>query len=419
MAVVDTPPSAEVSTEAIRSQQISEAESMMTAEQVDLTAAVNATEGDINYFDPPPVQQLESPETYDWKSTGFWGGYDQLGGDDIKAAREVVAAKKRATKKKKSSEPESIDTHLGKKSNYPDQYDPSVLVREPRQRNRSTVGLDDDDLPFTGYDLWNVYEVSCLSYNGVPAVGVARVLYPSNSEFIVESKSLKLYFNSYNMSRFGNTSTETLDIVQKSAQTDLIQLLGADVRVEITPATSPFDPYTKHNNTIQHNTIFTTTDRRPDQSSKWLNLESHCTIKDIDVYQEAPELLESSPHTGNQTGFYHSALLKSNCKVTHQPDWGDAFIYIGGDTVPTPESLLKYIISFRDENHFHEEICETIYKRLWDKFHPKELGVACYYVRRGGIDINPIRVSHDYLLGHVQNRQTFNNKQNHLKLVRQ
>ena len=93
-----------------------------------------------------------------------------------------------------------------------------------------------------------------------------------------------------------------------------------------------------------------------------------------------------------------SKLLKSNCRVTSQPDWGDVYIYLKGKQLPTHESMLKYIISFRDECHFHEEICETIYKRLWDTFSHEELSVTCLYVRRGGWDINPQRCSHEHLI---------------------
>ena len=119
-------------------------------------------------------------------------------------------------------------------------------------------------------------------------------------------------------------------------------------------------------------------------------------------YTEEPRLLTGDEFVSSQEYLvrqeYHSSLLKSNCRVTHQPDWGDVYIAMKGIKVVKPENLLKYIVSFRDENHFHEEICETIYKRLWDTFEPKELAVTCLYARRGGIDINPTRVSHVDLL---------------------
>ena len=104
--------------------------------------------------------------------------------------------------------------------------------------------------------------------------------------------------------------------------------------------------------------------------------------------------------------YYHSALLKSNCRVTSQPDWGDVYIHMVGKKTVDPISLLQYIVSFRDECHFHEEICETIYKRLWDLVKPDDLVVRCLYARRGGIDINPERASDEGLLHHNLSDQT-------------
>ena len=416
---VDTPPApaADQAPSDIKQQQVNDAERMMSMDQVNLDAAMAATDEDVNYFNPPPVADSKGMERYDWKATGFWGGYDQQGGDDVKAAHEIHIAQQKIRKETKVFEKTNIEKHLGKQSDYPQSYDPSVLVREPRQHNRSTVGLINGDLPFDGYDLWNLYEVSCLSYNGVPASGVARMLYSCNNDYIVESKSIKLYFNSFNMSRFGETAGETLRIVQETAITDLSELLQTEVKVDIQPATSPFAPYHTYTDTVRHDTVFATGDRKPD-NAKYVTLENVVTIDKIEKYQESPDLLESI-QSGMQDIYYHSSLLKSNCKVTHQPDWGDVFIYIKGATAPTPQSLLKYIISFRDENHFHEEICETIYKRLWDKFEPASLGVACYYVRRGGVDINPIRVSTRGLIGRIQHPNSFADKKAHLKLVRQ
>jgi 7-cyano-7-deazaguanine reductase len=120
-------------------------------------------------------------------------------------------------------------------------------------------------------------------------------------------------------------------------------------------------------------------------------------IGTVNVYQETPALLQLKPSTKEQK-HYHSALLKSNCRVTSQPDWGDVFItYTPGEHDVDEKSLLRYIISFRDECHFHEEICETIYKRLHDVLKPQELSVMCLYARRGGIDINPQRASSEAL----------------------
>jgi 7-cyano-7-deazaguanine reductase len=112
----------------------------------------------------------------------------------------------------------------------------------------------------------------------------------------------------------------------------------------------------------------------------------------FDQYNEDPSILEVVPSIGRYE-MWRSNSLRSNCRVTHQPDWGDIFIHIKGDKAVTPESLLRYIVSMRNEFHFHEEITECVYKRLWDMLEPEELFVSCLYARRGGIDINPTRAS--------------------------
>ena len=121
---------------------------------------------------------------------------------------------------------------------------------------------------------------------------------------------------------------------------------------------------------------------------------SYCNINKMtfDHFNESPDILEVVPSIGRYER-WRSHSLRSNCRVTNQPDWGDVYVHIKGDKAVTPESLLQYIVSMRKENHFHEEICECIYKRLWDLLQPEELFVACLYTRRGGIDINPVRAS--------------------------
>jgi 7-cyano-7-deazaguanine reductase len=132
------------------------------------------------------------------------------------------------------------------------------------------------------------------------------------------------------------------------------------------------------------------------------SLESYCNIDKMtfDSYNESSDILEVVPSIGRYEK-WRSHSLRSNCRVTNQPDWGDVYVHIKGSKAVTPESLLQYIISMRKENHFHEEICECIYKRLWDLLQPEELLVACLYTRRGGIDINPVRASNYPLLGHA------------------
>lgn len=292
---------------------------------------------------------------------------------------------------KKQPHNKNISKVLGQVVDYPDQYDPSILVKEPRQNNRDTIDLKDDDLPFVGYDTWNCYEVSTLTENGLPVVGTFKIVYPCSSKYIVESKSLKLYLNSFNMYKCPGWGTKyIIEYITGIVQRDLSALLETDVKVH-------FDTELSEQST------------RPIFSlDEYLTLEKFLDIDEIkfDVYQETPDLLEfkaqdipSDCHGSFSTPqWYHSALLKSNCRVTSQPDWGDVYIYMDSHLQVEPLSLLKYIISFRDECHFHEEICETIYKRLNDQFKPDNLVVTCLYARRGGIDINPTRASDDSIL---------------------
>lgn len=276
----------------------------------------------------------------------------------------------------------NISVHLGQTSQYKSTYDASLLVREPRINNRTHLNITDDDLPFVGCDVWNAYEISALTDNGVPVTGYAKVIYNCNSPSIVESKSIKLYFNSFNMTRLGITVDNVVKSVEYISSKDLSKLLETDVVVKVF-----------HSGMSQGS---------KDYFKNYNTLENELVIRDLscDIYNETPEILEPDEtiNTSPVLHRYHSSLLKSNCRVTSQPDWGDVYIYMKGIIQPSADSLLKYIVSYRDECHFHEEICETIYKRLLDTFQPEKLAVACLYVRRGGIDINPFRVSHSSLL---------------------
>jgi len=280
-----------------------------------------------------------------------------------------------------------VSKHLGQKSEYKDQYDSELLVREPRSSNRKHLEICDEDLPFVGYDTWNAYEVSGLTFNGIPVACVAKIVYPCNSKYIVESKSIKLYFNSFNMYKCGNTPREVARYISNRAEEDLSKLLETSVRVNLQPAHT-----TSKGEALFSPALYPTLE-------KTFNEESLSNLN-VNTYVESPGLLEiyESDFTNLPGCYYHSSLLKSNCRVTSQPDWGDVYIYIKGSHVIEPVSLLEYIISFRDECHFHEEICETIYKRLMDIFHPERLCVTCLYARRGGIDINPTRASHEELI---------------------
>ena len=279
----------------------------------------------------------------------------------------------------------NISKHLGQSSQYKSEYDASLLVREPRSSNRKHLGIKEKSLPFIGCDVWNGYEVSALTNNGVPVCGVAKVVYPSDSKYIVESKSMKLYWNTFNMTKMGDTFDKVIKNLEDTASKDLSKYLRTDVRVTVFPTSDTFsndNPYTDKNYKRLENT---------DE----IDAESYY----VDVYSETASLLETKHlNSTNKPYKVMSSLLKSNCRVTSQPDWGDVFISLEGTKHPSDKELLKYIISFRDECHFHEEICETIFTRLNNTFEPRSLMVACLYVRRGGWDINPIRTTHEYLI---------------------
>lgn len=268
---------------------------------------------------------------------------------------------------------------LGKKVAYPKNYNPEILVAVPRSENRLQYNIMDTNLPFVGFDSWHAYEIGFLTHNGLPVSGVLKLVYPCNNKFLVESKSLKLYLNSFNHEKLGNTKTEAINAFLKTVKTDLTNLLNVDILLhffENEPvASSDFSGFTK------------------------LEEESFVENLVFEHHKENPEILKVIENR-NATLKVYSDLLRSNCKITNQPDWGSIFIYLKGEKYVDKASLLSYIVSFRNENHFHEEVCEMIYKRLWDFYLPQELMVACLYTRRGGIDICPSRASHVHLLPH-------------------
>ena len=285
-----------------------------------------------------------------------------------------------------------ISKHLGQTSQYKSQYDPDLLVREPRSSNREYLNIFDDDLPFVGFDTWNAYECSFLLNNGAPVTGVVKCIYPCSSKFIVESKSIKLYFNSYNMTKVADTKEKAIQLFEVSASKDLSELLETNVVV-------------KFQDGVHVN-------KKLDNPNNEWNIEDYLNVDLLEdkkgfvytQYTEDPSLLEAvSRERGLEQRFY-SGLLKSNCRVTSQPDWGDVFIHIKSKNAIDAHSIKKYVVSYRDECHFHEEICECFYKRLKDAFDPSELLVMCLYARRGGIDINPVRASsHDLIAKYAAN----------------
>lgn len=265
----------------------------------------------------------------------------------------------------------SIDSVLGQRVTYPQRYSPDVLVAVPRELNRAGLGISDGCLPFYGADAWHAYEVSCLTEGGLPTAGVMKIVVPCSSPSIVESKSLKLYLNSFNMEPMGGTPAEATRAMEARVRRDLGALLGADVAVRHFDVSAGEEPL--------------------GEMAGYETLEDGAGGTVITAYTERADLLGPGEETGGLRVKSH--LLRSNCRVTHQPDWGTVFVRMGAGRVPRREDLLRYVVSLRGENHFHEEICELVFTRLMERFAPAELMVACMYTRRGGIDINPVRAT--------------------------
>ena len=263
--------------------------------------------------------------------------------------------------------------HLGKKSTGSESYDPTLLVAVPRSANREQYDIKNNDLPFIGYDVWHGYEFSVLTENGIPITRVLKLKYNCDNDFLVESKSLKLYLNSFNMSRFGKTVQEALEISKSLIEKDLSEKLETKVEVEF----------------LENNS------KRAEIFEGFDNLMNFVdeTKLVVESFKEAPELLRIS-EADEKEYFLTFDSLRSNCRVTHQPDFGDAFIYYKSKKHIDESSLVQYLSSFRSEYHFHEECCEMIFKRLQDLLdNDDELFVCALYTRRGGIDICPVRWS--------------------------
>ena len=265
---------------------------------------------------------------------------------------------------------------LGKKVEGSKNYDPSLLVAIPRFENRNRYNINDNHLPFRGFDIWHAYEFSCLTLNGMPVSKILKMKYDCTSKFIVESKSLKLYLNSFNMTRFGKSVTDCLDICKRIIESDLSDKLKTEVKLNF--INSDAEKVKIFNN------FFNIMDKIDEKSLK------------IEKFKEAPELLKIKDSQQNNTNYLMFNSLQSNCRVTHQPDFGEIFIYYKSKKHFEEESLIKYLCSFRSEYHFHEECCEMIFKRLYDLLdNSDELFVCSLYTRRGGIDICPIRFSNN------------------------
>ena len=255
---------------------------------------------------------------------------------------------------------------LGKIVGYPSRYDASLLQSIPRSFQRTSLNIREDNLPFCGTDFLTHYEISYLLDSGKPVVGILSIEAPANTPFLVESKSLKLYFNSLNMHRFPN-SQSFLDLVQK----DLDQAYGSQVFLQF------FQPQDFSAQKIQE--------------FSGMNLDSLEIELPADFpYLPSPSLLVVEPSEKEVKETWYSHLLKSNCLITGQPDWASVQISYQGPKI-NPESLLKYLIAFRQHQEFHEHCVERIFMDILNYCRPVQLSVFGRYTRRGGIDINPFR----------------------------
>ena len=250
---------------------------------------------------------------------------------------------------------------LGKSSDYISSYAPQLLQPVPRALNRDELGLT-SQLPFAGEDLWNMYELSWLDSRGKPVVAVGETRVDAGSKNLIESKSFKLYLNSLNQTRFAS-----FEQVEATLQQDLAHCAAGKVSVRL---------YTLDEADSQ---IY----RLPGASIDDLEI-------DVDHYDFTPELLQAAASGEEVEETLHSHLLKSNCLVTHQPDWGSVVIHYRGKQI-NREALLRYLISFRQHNEFHEQCVERIFMDLTRFCQPTHLSVYARYTRRGGLDINPFR----------------------------
>ena len=262
-------------------------------------------------------------------------------------------------------------SQLGKSSSYVDQYDAALLFPIARRSKRDEIGLT-GTLPFFGADLWTAYELSWLNPRGKPQLALARITVPAESTHIVESKSVKLYLNSFNNSVFADASA-----VQIRLREDLSAAIWQGEAVMSSVGVQLVLPQDF--------------DKEPVHELDGLNLDR--LDLECSHYQPAPELLTAQFNQAPVTETLTSQLLKSNCLVTGQPDWGSVRISYTGPQIDQA-GLLQYIVSFRNHNEFHEQCVERIFMDIWRACKPSKLEVYARYTRRGGVDINPWRTSH-------------------------
>lgn len=254
---------------------------------------------------------------------------------------------------------------LGKPTAYHDQYDNSLLQAVPRSLNREPLGLFPDSLPFTGSDIWTLYELSWLNSKGLPQVAIGEVMLDAQSRNLIESKSFKLYLNSFNQTRFADWGE-----VRQTLERDLSACAEGDVRVALFRL-----------NEIEGQPIG--------------HFEGSCIDEQdiaIEDYRFNADYLADATGSEIVDETLVSHLLKSNCLITNQPDWGSVMIRYKGPRIAR-EALLRYLVSFRQHNEFHEQCVERIFNDVMRFCHPEALTVYARYTRRGGLDINPWRTN--------------------------
>ncbi|MFT5321634.1 MAG: 7-cyano-7-deazaguanine reductase [Pseudohongiellaceae bacterium] len=255
---------------------------------------------------------------------------------------------------------------LGSSTRYPQNYQPKLLHKIPRLDNRTTLGIADKNLPFSGADIWNAYELSCLDKLGKPQIFLGRFVFPADTPNLIESKSLKLYLNSLNQEKF-----DSVDKLKHTIQADLSQVAGGSVLVILQTPEELAIP----------------------------ELPAGICLDDLDVeindFTVNPELLRTTDESlfdeiTDEVLFTN--LFRSNCPITNQPDWATITVCYHGKKIPH-QYLLKYLVSYRQHNDYHENCVERIFCDLVAAFSPLSLTVEANFLRRGGLDINPVRTT--------------------------
>ncbi|WP_201538253.1 NADPH-dependent 7-cyano-7-deazaguanine reductase QueF [Psychrobacter immobilis] len=281
----------------------------------------------------------------------------------------------------------SIHGILGEQTtDYPTEYSPEALYPIARSMGRDVIGWQGDKLT-VGVDWWQAFEMSWLNLQGISQVAIARFGIPASSPFIVESKSLKLYLNSINFTEFTNWET-----VQTLIEKDLSACVQAEVKVELFELDDDLNDKTSGLLIAQPEGICI--DDALANSSEKVALCAHpdASLLSDDKTDANLDSNKTQPYV------FYSNLLRSNCPVTNQPDWGTLAVSITSEKLVNDANMLRYILSFRQHNGFHEQCVEQIFADLSKHYEPSELMVRAWYTRRGGIDINPCRVSDISLL---------------------